>query len=441
MAELNPEYLEKIILKSFLEDKVFCVLLSNEADGRYFDNSEASEIFALTKDYYAKYLDLPTNDVLINSSKKPKDIEKYINDLAQVELTNEMFLYEQAELWLKESAFKYAIMDSVDLVKNKDDITKARDFIEKALTKTLKKEIGLDYWGDLAERLKRMFSADANRIPSYYPQLDEYINGGFPPYTLSVILAAMHAGKSNLMINMAARQMMHGHNVVYLTLEMSEDELGKRVDAQLTKLDINRIYDTKKKEFLCGIKKARTGNEGKMIIKQFPTGTASANDFRSYLYELQMRGIRLDCIFVDYLNIMRPTSGSSDGNLYTDVKRIGEELRAMSYIFKTPIVTATQTNRAGIGAELNMVDFSMLSESLGTAATADFIAVLGTDSDALVYQNELFYKILKNRLGGRVGEIDKFYVDNKSLKIYDSTELETWIADALQSGANVEMSN
>jgi hypothetical protein len=246
---------------------------------------------------------------------------------------------------------------------------------------------------------------------------------------------------SNFMVNMAARQMMKGHNVVYLSLEMAEDELAKRVDAQLTKLDINRIYDSKKKEFLTNLKSVKTGGEGRLLFKQFPTGTASVNDFRSYLYELQMRDIRIDCIYVDYLNIMRPTASSGDGNLYTDVKKIGEELRAMSYIFKCPIVTATQTTRQGVISEIGEISFAMLSESIGTAATADFIMVLGSDSDSLVYQNEIFYKILKNRLGGRVGEIDKMYVDNRSLKMYDSVELDQWISDATISGANTQMAN
>lgn len=441
MNSLNPEYLEKIIIKSYLEDKHFCTLLSSEAEERFFENSEAAEIFSISKEYFKKYIELAPKDIIINSSKKSKEIEKYLGDLSQVEDSNDVFLYEQTEKWLKESAFKYAIMDSVDLVKKKDDINKAREYIEAALTKTLKKQIGLDYWGDLSERLKRMFSAENTRIPTYYPQLDEYLNGGLTPYTLSVILASMHGFKSNLMINIATRQMMHGHSVAYLSLEMAEDELGKRVDAQLTKLDINRIYDTKRKEFLANIKNVRTGNEGKLLIKQFPTGTASVNDFRSYLYELQMRDIGLECIYVDYLNIMKPTSNSGDGNLYTDVKKIGEELRAMSYIFKCPIVSATQVNRGGLNSEIGQITFANLSESIGTAATADFIMVLGTDTDSLVYQNEVFYKILKNRLGGRVGEIDKMYVDNKSLKMYDSVELDQWIEDANISGATREMAN
>lgn len=441
MSCINPEYLEKIIIKSLMEDKNFCVLMSSVAEKRYFESSVSSEMFQIIKDHHEKFMDLPNKDIIINSSTKPKEVEKYIKDIEELEPSNDLFLYEQSENWLKESAFKYAIMDSVDLVKKKEDINKAREYIECALTKTLKKQIGLDYWGDISERLKRMFSAENERIPTYYPQLDEFMNGGLPPYTLSVIVAAMHNGKSNLMVNMAARQMMKGHNVIYLSLEMAEDELAKRVDAQLTKLDINRIYDTKKKEFLSSIKSVKTGNEGRMMLKQFPTGTASVNDFRSYLYELQMRDISIDCIYVDYLNIMKPTTSSGDGNLYTDVKKIGEELRALTYIFKCPCVTATQTTRGGINAQIGEISFAMLSESIGTAATADFIMVLGQDSDSLVYENELFYKILKNRLGGRVGEISKFYNDSKSLKMYDSTELDEWIEDAKISGATRNITN
>lgn len=195
MSCINPEYLEKIIIKSLMEDKNFCVLMSSVAEKRYFESSVSSEMFQIIKDHHEKFMDLPNKDIIINSSAKPKEVEKYIKDIEELEPSNDLFLYEQSENWLKESAFKYAIMDSVDLVKKKEDINKAREYIECALTKTLKKQIGLDYWGDISERLKRMFSAENERIPTYYPQLDEFMNGGLPPYTLSVIVAAMHAGK------------------------------------------------------------------------------------------------------------------------------------------------------------------------------------------------------------------------------------------------------
>jgi hypothetical protein len=223
------------------------------------------------------------------------------------------------------------------------------------------------------------------------------------------------------MINMAVRQMLHGHNVAILSLEMAEDMVAQRVDAELSKHNINRIHTDKKTEFISALKTIDKDKCGKLFIKEFPTGTASAIDFKSYIHELKMRDIELECVYVDYLNIMN--TGKSD-NLYTSVKQVGEEIRALSSMIGAPIVSATQGNRESFSIPLSQIDFNHISESLGTGATADLILALGSNDESLIYENELFYKLLKNRLGGRVGEIDKFYQDDASLKMYDSTELE-----------------
>jgi hypothetical protein len=244
---------------------------------------------------------------------------------------------------------------------------------------------------------------------------------------------------SGFMINTACRQALRGYTPVIFTLEMSEDMVAQRMDSIFSGLDINRIYTTKRSELVPRLKdvKAKEGR-GDLFIKQFPTGTASINDFRAYLHELAIRGIEPDIIYCDYVNLMRP-SYTNRSNMYEDVKRIAEELRALGFEFKVPVVSVTQLNREGSNVSLSESDFTYVAESMGVAATCDFMFILGVDSDLLTYRNELHYKITKNRLGGRVGEIDKFYFDNRSLKIYDVTELDQWLADERVSAGSREI--
>jgi len=146
-----------------------------------------------------------------------------------------------------------------------------------------------------------------------------------------------------------------------------------------------------------------------------------------------IRGINPSIVYVDYINLMK-AAYRAERNMYSAVKRIAEELRAMSFMFKLPVVSVSQLNREGSFVGFSELDFTYIAESLGLPATADFMAILGTDDDAMVYMNEILYKIVKNRLGGRVGEIDRLYYDARSLRMYDSTELDMWNEDATISG-------
>ena len=148
-----------------------------------------------------------------------------------------------------------------------------------------------------------------------------------------------------------------------------------------------------------------------------------------------MRGIPIHLIYVDYINLMKP-SYTSKNDLYSDVKKISEELRALSFEFKCPVISVTQLNREGMRINLQELDFTFISESIAVAATADFIGIIGDDEDSRVYDSEVSMKIAKNRLGGRVGDIIKMYYDTRTLGIYDNTELDLWLKDAEQTGDN-----
>ena len=321
----------------------------------------------------------------------------------------------------------------MDLVGDNGNREKIREEIENALCKDIRVELGLNYFNELGPRLKRIFSTTDIRIPTYYPQFDEYINGGFPPFTLSVMVAKIHGFKSNTMMNFAARQALHGHNVVGLTLEMSEDMYAQRFDSIYSLMDINRMYSgsENQSELIRKLKEVKEREDrGNLIIKQFPTGEASIRDFRVFIRELLIRDINPSIIYVDYINLMKSSLKKESSDLYSNVKRIAEELRALSFEFEVPIISVSQLNREGGFIGLEDISFNYIAESLGLPATADFMAILGTDDDLLVYQNELHYKITKNRLGGRVGEVDKLYYDQRNLKMYDSTELDLWMSEA-----------
>lgn len=242
---------------------------------------------------------------------------------------------------------------------------------------------------------------------------------------------------SNVMANMIARQVLNGKNIALASLEMSEDMFAQRFDGIYSLLDINRFYFNRRLqqqlvERLRAIKQLPT--RGNLYIKAFPTGKASVNDFRSWVRELKMRGVNLDAFYFDYLNLMASAEVSKSDNTYSSVKSIAEETRAMGFEFNIPMISVSQLNRAGTFMSFEDVDFNSIAESMGVPATADFMMIMGSNDEHMVYNNEVHYKIVKNRLGGRVGEMDKFFYDARSMKMYCSTEMELWMQDREISG-------
>jgi hypothetical protein len=241
---------------------------------------------------------------------------------------------------------------------------------------------------------------------------------------------------SNIMGNIISRQILNNIKVGLATLEMSTDMYAQRFDANLTNFDINRIYINKKLrgKFLKNIKEIKNNvDKGALYIKEYPTGKANVNDFRIWLRELGMRDKLPNIFFCDYISLMKP-EGKSKGDLFVDGKTISEELRALGFEFNIPIVSVAQINRVSTFLEFESLDMNSIAESYGIPGTCDSMMVQGTDEDSMIYQNELRWKCVKNRLGGRVGELGKWYYDQKSLRIYDEQELDLWIEEAKKSG-------
>lgn len=431
MSEID----EKLIIRGLLTDKKYLTAVSSVFEPEYFDDPTAREIFEKIKDYHGQYL--KSVDVGLLKTMDYKDFEEAKNFLEDVEkldfdvAKHYDYLFTKTNDHLKEMAMKNAIMNSVPLAKS-GRFAEIEDLVKHALSKDLRIDLGLEYFKTIAERLYRMIEGTGKRIPFCYPTLDELTNGGTHAFTLSVFLAQIHGFKSTLMANIAGRQVLKGYNVVLFTLEMCEDEFGRRFDGGFTGYDINRIYikdTTPYKGFLKNIYSLiKNPNRGELYIKQFPTGEATRNDLRRYLRELKIRDVKIDVIYVDYINLMRPAI-KTDG-LYGAVKRIAEELRSLSYEFEAPVISVSQLNREGALLHFNDVNFNYTSESMGLPATCDFLGILGQPRDEFTYTQEVHCKIDKNRLGGRPGERFPFYYDSRSLRMYDQVELEKWMEDA-----------
>lgn len=443
---IDLDFIEKIILKGLLLDKSYLASVSNICEEDYFDDFQNGEMFGIIKNHFSLYKEIPSIEIILNSVKDKAKTSLLIEECnsLDVDLTRQReWLLNETDKFIKDRAIKKAILNSVDIIEQKDEINKIKEIIETALCKTIWIDLGLNYFDQLGERLKRILDSSTIRIPTYFQSFDEMINGGFPPYTLSIIAAAIHAGKSNLLANMAARQVLHGHNVVLLSMEMSEDAFAQRFDGIYSGLDINRMYISKEKRKILLEKLKDLKNKekrGNLFIKQFPTGEASVLDLKIYLRELLMRGIQPSILYADYVNLMKP-SYKSKGDLYSDVKKISEELRAMSFEFKIPVVSVTQLNREGMNIDFSAVNFTNVAESVGLIATCDALFILGINKDAMIYESEIWCKVSKNRLGGMIGESFKFYYDPRSLKMYDETELDMWLGEANISGAHRDLKN
>lgn len=492
----DESFSELIMLKTMMKNKNFLTILSSPFKEEYFINPNVGKIFGFLKEYIEKYRELATKDIIIanfNNDSEIKDIIRESESIDFDDITNWEFLIDASNQYLKNQAIKNAIVESVDIIDNGDNLELIRKKVEDAISKDLKIDLGLLYFSTMNERLKQIYEKSVIKVPTGFYNIDDYINGGFPPYTLSVFAAKIHAGKSNLMANIAARQVLMSYNVAIMTLEMSEEAFAQRFDSIYSLMDINRIYDENKfnsfkKAWVKNIieKKSKTqedykkrrieeeikkGNKewidellqlddklkilielvekddkinesqkinikrgrGELFIKQFPTGDATIRDFKTYIRELIFRNIHLDIVYVDYINLMKSTIKETNSNLYTSVKKIAEELRALSFEFGIPVVSVSQLNREGSFAGFEDLSFNYIAESMGLPATADFMAILGNNDDEMVYENEIWYKIVKNRFG-RPGVTDKIYMDARSLKMYDVTEEELWLDDALKSG-------
>ena len=394
----------------------------------YFDVLAERTVFTEINDFVVKYDDLPTQSVLEIQVQNRNDLSEEIfkecitciRDLHE-EKTDANWLLDTTEKWCKERAVYLALMESIKISDGKDK-TRSRDAIPSILSEALSvsfdDHVGHDYFDDADARYE-FYHRTEDKIEFDLDMFNKITKGGLPRKTLNIALAGTGVGKSLFMCHQAASCLLAGQNVLYITLEMAEERIAERIDANLFNVDIKTLVDLPKPMYDTKVSKLVKKTHGRLIIKEYPTASAHVGHFKSLLNELSLKkGFAPDIIFVDYLNIC--SSSRFKGNIvnsYTFVKAIAEELRGLAVEYDVPIVSATQTTRTGYGS--SDVELTDTSESFGLPATADFMFAL-ISTEELEELNQIMVKQLKNRYND-LSYYKRFCVgiDRSKMKLYN----------------------
>lgn len=422
-----------------IENLIFSNLVNNEEYGRkvipflkeeYFTSYSDKILFNLIWDYMKEYNTFPSKEALaIDLSNKEGINQQTFTDctetIGSIEFdpsTKLDWLLDKTEQFCQEKAVYNAIMKSIEIIDNKNSQT-SKGAIPQILTDALgvsfDSHIGHDFLDDAESRYEFYHTREV-RIPFDLHYMNAITQGGIPRKTLNVILAGTGVGKSLAMCHMAAANMAAGFNVLYITLEMAEERIAERIDANLLNVDVDKLIALPKESYLKKIERLKEKTLGRLIIKEYPTASANVTHFKHLLNELKLkRQFVPDIIYIDYLNICASSRIRQGANVnsYSFIKAIAEELRGLAVEHKVPVISATQTTRGGYSN--SDVELTDTSESFGLPATADFmIALIATDE--LTELNQMMVKQLKNRYNNP--DTNKRFmigVDKAKMKLYD----------------------
>ena len=420
------------VLSHLLNNEEYCRRVIPYLQKEYFEGSH-KVVFDLIVGFVATHNKLPTGRVLDIELQKvaaPEDVLNQssilINEINTKTDLDTDYLIRETEKWCKDRAVYLAIMDSIGIIDGKDkERTEGAipEILSNALGVSFDQAIGHDYIDDSDSRFD-FYNKTEERIPWDLDYFNKITKGGIPNKTLNVCLAGTGVGKSLFMCHNAASVLQQGKNVLYITMEMAEERIAERIDANLMDLPIQQLESLPKNVFSEKIQRIATGTIGKLLIKEYPTGAAHSGHFRALLNELKMKKkFAPDIIYIDYLNIcsssrMKAMGGSI--NSYTYIKAIAEELRGLAIEFNVPIMTATQTTRSGFSnTDVGLED---TSESFGLPATADLMfALIATEE--LDELNQVMVKQLKNRYNDPT-KYKRFVIgiDRARMKLYDVEE-------------------
>ncbi len=434
------ERIEQTILRNlFLNEDYFRKVLPF-IKSEYYEELQEKIVFEEIAKFATKYDRLPTTEVILIEVEGRSDVSDeafgqvrdICNTFKDVTEPTEDWLLDATEKWCKDRAIYLALMESIKLADGKDE-KKSRDAIpdilKEALSVSFDDHIGHDYLVDYQQRYD-FYTTDEEKTPFDLEYFNRITKGGIPNKTLNVALAGTGVGKSLFMCHVAASCLTQGKNVLYITLEMAEEKIAERIDANLLNVNIKDIPELPRMMFESKVSDLARKTQGKLIVKEYPTASAHAGHFRALLNELGLKkNFSPDIIFIDYLNIC--ASARYKGaivNSYTYVKAIAEELRGLAVEFDLPIISATQTTRAGFGS--TDVDLTDTSESFGLPATADFMFAL-ISSEELEAQNQILVKQLKNRYNDPTMH-RRFVVgiDRSRMKLYDVEQTKDAEAEA-----------
>jgi replicative DNA helicase len=398
--------IEKIILSNLLHNEDYCRKVLPFIKTEYFSDHFEKVIAEETLNFFNEFNKPASLEILAIQIGKRKDlrkeqldsIENYINEL-DFKHTNEDWLAKETEKFCKQRAVYGAIIRSIEIIDGKDKQL-TQDAIPSLLTDALSvsfdKSVGHDYLDDFASRFD-FYRRIEDKIPFGLELFNKITKGGLSNKTLNVILASTGVGKSLFMCDYAAAALGQGKNVLYVTLEMAEERIAERIDANLLNMTMEELAEVDKEIYETRMNKLIKKTSGKLIIKEYPTSSAHAGHFRSLIEELKLkRNFIPHVIVVDYLNICASSrlKYGAGVNSYTIVKSIAEELRALAQEYNVPVLSATQTTRDGMNN--TDIDLTNTSESIGLPQTVDLMFAL-ISTEELENLNQILVKQLKNR--------------------------------------------
>ena len=440
------EKIEFLILRNLLYNENYTrkVLPFIKAD--YFQDSNQKIVFEEIYSFISEYNKLATKEILCIELEKRNDLneETYKETLSVISALNDVpvetnWVIDTTEKWCRDRAIYLALMESIHIADGNDD-KKNRDSIPSILSDALSvsfdNHVGHDYLQNYEERYE-YYHKKENRIEFDLDFFNKITNGGVPNKTLNIFLAGTNVGKTLAMCHMASSFLLQSKNVLYITMEMAEEEIAKRMDANMLNVPINQLGDLSKSMFTNKASKLADKTRGTLIIKEYPTASAHSGHFKALLNELALKkSFKPDVIFIDYINICASSRfrAGSNMNSYSIIKSIAEELRGLAVEHDVPIFSATQTTRSGFSS--SDVEITDTSESFGLPATADFLVAL-ISTEELEGLGQIMVKQLKNRYGDK-SMFKRFVVgiDRSKMRLYDVEQSAQ--NDILDSGKEEE---
>jgi archaellum biogenesis ATPase FlaH len=407
----------------------------------YFKNRDEIVLFNTINNFVLKYNNLPTKEALsvdignlkTITEEENKNITRILNELEPVEI-EQQWLLDTTEKFCKERAVHNAILSGIKILDGKDKKQNPESIphiLSQALAVSFDQHIGHDYLKQTSDRYDYYHKVET-RVKFDLSYFNRITKGGLPPKTLNVALAGTGVGKSLFMCHLASSFIQQGKNVLYITLEMAEERIAERIDANLLDVTIDELYEMPKQYYESKIEKLQRKVSGQLIIKEYPTAAAHTGHFKNLMDELALKKtFKPDVVFIDYLNICA-SSRFKGGNIssYFYIKAIAEELRGMAVEYNVPIMSATQTTRSGyMSSDVGLED---TSESFGLPATADFMFALITNEE-LEALNQMKIKQLKNRYSDpATNRAFIIGVDRAKMRLYDVEQKAQQIVDSNQ---------
>lgn len=405
MGQLDSQFYETVIAYNMLTDEPYLASIIDHLDQKFFENKNIRSIVNIITEFYNTRSSVPTLTEVksyLTSNELKDDFRKTVALFDGFDKKfNKSELYENTEKFLKEKAVYNTLLEVADTSSEGDvDTSAILSKFEKACSITLASDLGLDYFNEIDRHIADLTTKDST-IPCGWSWLDRKLDGGFLENGRAIYVFAgeTNIGKSIFLGNIAKNIADHGKTVLLISLEMSELVYAKRITTNLTQIPIRDLHN-RTDDIENVVKQYRQGNDkSRVIVKEFPPSTVTCRHLKGYIKKLVDRGVEIDAIVVDYVNLLKSDTGT---NSYERIKYATEELRALSYVYECPIITATQLNRQGY-SEVNP-GLDTVGESYGLAATADAIFSIWREEEDIDL-GVLKLGVMKNRFGENYGSV------------------------------------